>query len=139
MNRRELCSLLPFLALAGYGSAADQTLSSAEFPFADLPVKSNGGTITRKIVDGKIPTGEHVEIHETTLAPGAAPHAPHKHAHSEFWLIREGTVELNINGQIHQLTAGSAGLAASNDLHGIKNVGATPATYFVVAIGVMNA
>ena len=139
MNRREVCSLLPILALAGYGSAADRALTSTVFPFADLPVKTNGGTTTRKIVDGKTPTGEHVEVHETTLAAGAAPHAPHKHAHSEFWLIREGTLELNLNGETHHLTPGSAGFAASNDLHGIKNVGTTPATYFVVAIGAMNA
>jgi len=137
LNRREVCSLLPLLAVAGSLAADDQQLSSTTFPYADLPVKPAEGHTTRPVVTGKIPTGEHVEVHETTLAPGATPHAPHKHSHSEFWLIREGTVEITINGQPHRLGPGGVGLATKDDLHGIKNVGDTPANYFVVAIGVM--
>ena len=137
LNRREVCSLLPLLAVAGSLAADDKQLSSTTFPYADLPVKPAEGHTTRPVVTGKIPTGEHVEVHETTLAPGATPHAPHKHSHSEFWLIREGTVEITINGQPHRLGPGGVGLATKDDLHGIKNVGDTPANYFVVAIGVM--
>ena len=137
LNRREVCSLLPLLAVAGSLAADDQQLSSTTFPYTDLPVKPAEGHTTRPVVTGKIPTGEHVEVHETTLAPGATPHAPHKHSHSEFWLIREGTVEITINGQPHRLGPGGVGLATKDDLHGIKNVGDVPANYFVVAIGVM--
>lgn len=138
LNRRELCSLLPLLALAGSGAAEDQRLSSTVFPFSDLQPKTSNGHTTRPVVNGVIPTGEHVEVHETTLNPGAMPHPPHKHAHSEFWLIREGTVELNINGQTHRLGPGGVGLATKDDLHGIKNVGDVPANYFVVAVGMMS-
>jgi quercetin dioxygenase-like cupin family protein len=137
INRRELCSVLPFLALASSWAANDQTLSSTTFPFDSLQKKEDKDHTTRPVVNGKISTGEHVEVHETTLAPGAMPHAAHRHKHSEFWLIREGTVELTINGQTHQLGPGGVGLATGNDLHGIKNVGDTPAQYFVVAIGEM--
>ena len=52
-----------------------------------------------------------------------------------MWLVREGTVEVTINGTSHKIGPGSLAFAASNDLHGIKNVGNDPATYFVVAIG----
>jgi len=55
--------------------------------------------------------------------------------HSEMWLIREGTVEITVNGTSYRLGPGSVGFVHSNDEHGIKNVGTTPATYFVVAIG----
>lgn len=138
MNRRELCSLLPLLTAASSLKADDQQLSSQTFLFSELPVKAAEGHTTRSVVNGRIPTGEHVEVHETMLAPGAMPHAPHKHAHSEFWLIREGTVEITINGQPHRLGPGGVGLATKDDLHGIKNVGEIPANYFVVAIGVMS-
>jgi quercetin dioxygenase-like cupin family protein len=139
INRREMCSVLPFLALATSWAANDQTLSSTVFPFDELQKKEADGHITRPVVNGKISTGEHVEVHETTLSPGVMPHAAHRHAHSEFWLIREGTVELTINGKTHRLGPGGVGLATGNDLHGIKNVGDTPAQYFVVAIGEMKA
>jgi quercetin dioxygenase-like cupin family protein len=135
VNRRELCSILPLLALASSWAGTEHVLSSATFPFADLQAEAADGHTTRPVVNGKIPTGERVEVHETTLDSGKMPHAPHKHAHSEFWLIREGTVELTINGQQHRLGPGSVGFAAANDLHGIKNVGDIPAQYFVVAIG----
>jgi len=44
-------------------------------------------------------------------------------------------VELRVNGTSYRLGPGSVGFVHSNDEHGIKNVGTTPATYFVVAVG----
>ncbi|HEX4802501.1 MAG TPA: cupin domain-containing protein [Myxococcaceae bacterium] len=69
------------------------------------------------------------------LEPGAAPHPPHTHDHSEFWLIREGTVELTLRGRKYELGPGSAGFAAGKEEHGVRNIGKVPAIYFVVAIG----
>lgn len=110
-------------------------MPSAMYPFEKLPVHVSNGTESRHVVKGKLATGESLEVHETTLAPGGAPHPAHHHVHSEMWLIREGTVEITVNGTSSQLGPGSVGFVHSNDEHGIKNVGATPASYFVVAIG----
>ena len=60
---------------------------------------------------------------------------PHHHAHDELFLVRTGTVEFNLNGKPYRLGPGSVALAANNDEHGVRNVGAEPAQYFVVAIG----
>jgi quercetin dioxygenase-like cupin family protein len=136
MNRRELCSLLPILALAAAQAQEEKALTSAAFPFEDLKAQPAKGHTTRPITKGKTPTGERLEVHETTLDPGAMPHPPHRHVHSEFWLIREGTVEITVNGESHRIGPGSAAFAASNDLHGIKNVGDQAAQYFVVEIGI---
>jgi mannose-6-phosphate isomerase-like protein (cupin superfamily) len=116
-------------------AAQDQSLSSAAFSFDKLPVQVLDHAEMRRIMKGTLATGEHVEVHETTLPPNGYPHAPHHHAHSEMWLIREGTVELTIKGTPHQLTAGGLGFVHSNEEHGIKNIGSGPATYYVVAIG----
>jgi mannose-6-phosphate isomerase-like protein (cupin superfamily) len=89
----------------------------------------------RPVLKGQLATSESLEVHETTLQPGGAPHPPHHHVHSEMWLIREGTVEITVSGTSYLLGPGSVGFVHSNDEHGIKNVGTTPATYFVVAIG----
>jgi len=140
IGRRELCSLFPAVLLSGaWVSSESPSLSSAAFPFTDLQlrVNQNGSGDVRSIVKGATPTGEQVEVHETTLLSGRSPHPPHRHKHSEFWLIREGTVEITISGKHYLLGPGSAAFAASNDEHGIKNIGAAPANYFVVAVGPM--
>ncbi len=113
----------------------DNSLPSAAYPFSELHMSSENGAEFRPVLKGKLATSESLEVHETTLPPGAMPHPPHHHPHSEMWLIRAGTVELTINGISHVIGPGSVGFVHSNDEHGIKNVGTTPATYFVVAVG----
>jgi mannose-6-phosphate isomerase-like protein (cupin superfamily) len=143
LTRREICSLLPASLLTGLipaiATAQDSPLASAVYPFDKLPVRTVGDAQYRAIIKGKLTTGESLEVHETTLGPHAIPHPPHHHSHTEFWVIREGTVELTVNGKSSVIGPGSLGFAASNDVHGIKNVGDTPATYFVVAIGPQSA
>ena len=111
-------------------------LHSFGYTFDQLPAKpsANGGAM-RPVMRGKLPTGEVVEMHETTLMPGQTPHPPHKHVHGEFMLIREGTVEFVSNGEPHQLGPGGVAYAASEEMHSLKNVGTVPANYFVIAIG----
>jgi mannose-6-phosphate isomerase-like protein (cupin superfamily) len=139
LTRREMCLLFPSALLPAL-VAANQTeqepsLPTAMYPFDRLPVHSSGTAVTRAVLKGNLATGESVEVHETTLPPGAAPHPPHRHPHSEMWLIREGTVDITVNDANTRLGPGSVGFVRSNDEHGIKNVGLVPAVYFVVAIG----
>ncbi len=139
LTRRQLCSVfpaaLPVLLSTEDLSAQQSSLPSAMYPFDNLPVRTANDAQYRDVLKGRLATGESLEVHESTLPPGGAPHPPHHHVHSEMWLIREGTVELEVNGASYRLGPGSVGFVHSNDEHGIKNVGATPATYFVVAIG----
>ncbi|MGC2446930.1 MAG: cupin domain-containing protein [Candidatus Sulfotelmatobacter sp.] len=139
LTRREACSLIPALMAVGTALPAsavqDDSLQSAVFSLDSLRVQNSGRAQTRPIMKGKLATGEHIEAHETTLPPNGYPHPPHHHEHSEMWLIREGTVELTINGTSHRLGPGGLGFVRSNEEHGIKNVGPSPATYFVVAVG----
>ncbi|MBV8438558.1 MAG: cupin domain-containing protein [Silvibacterium sp.] len=145
LSRRDLCCTLPALALLGtaftegaYGAADTPSLpaESATYSFDKLPVnRSPNGAATRPVLRGVTPTGEIIELHETTLMPGQMPHPPHKHLHTELMLIREGTVEFIMGDKSEQVGSGGVCYAASNTMHGLKNIGITPANYFVIAIG----
>jgi quercetin dioxygenase-like cupin family protein len=159
MNRRDLCvALSSFAALAVAsaegqgqeagnlpetmavpkppGSAGDPVLDTPRsFRFEDLPVVKTANGETRAVIRGVLPTGEAVEMHETTLLPGHMPHPPHQHKHSEFMLVREGQMEFENNGKPERIGPGGVMFATSNILHGLKNVGDTTANYFVIAIG----
>lgn len=139
ITRRDICTLLPALLpiASGFRALAAQSdvLPSASFEFDKLPVEVRDHAEIRHIMKGKLATGESVEVHESTLPANGFPHAPHHHEHSEMWLIREGTVQLTINGKNHVLGPGGLGFVRSNEEHGIRNIGATTANYYVVAIG----
>ena len=141
MTRREVCSLLPagmlpvFVPIAEAGEQGD-ALPSGGHAFETLTVHTTpSGAQTREALKGKLATGEALETHATTLPPGAMPHPPHHHVHSEMFLMREGTLELTVSGKTYQLGPGAIGFVRSNEEHGVKNVGTTAANYFVVEIG----
>ncbi len=145
MRRRDLSLILPALGALGSGLGYSQTdhseqqpalLHSAGYSFDQLPVKrSSGGATTRPVLHGKLPTGEVVEIHETTLSPGQMPHPAHKHVHTEFMFVREGSVQFTANGNAQELGPGGIAYAASQEMHGLKNVSKATVNYFVIAIG----
>src|SRR3984885_5354142 len=140
LSRRQLCqmlpaAMLPVSAIAENLSAQDGSLPSVTWTFDQLPVEATKDGQFRAVLKGKLATGESLETHETTLPPGGMPHPAHHHVHSEMWLVREGTVEFNVNGNKKNIGPGGLAFVASNEEHGVTNVGKTPAKYFVVAIG----
>lgn len=133
-SRRDLSLLLPALAAAS-ATAQNSKIASKTYRFEDLPVKANGTNRTRAVLNGGTHTGFPVELHETELGPGQAPHPPHHHVHEEMIMIREGTLEVTILDKITKLGPGSVAFVASGEEHGWRNVGNTPAHYFVLALG----
>lgn len=152
MNRREVCvALSAFAGLGSFGLPAkaesatnveDNTVLSVSetFSYDQLPITClpSGGTM-RKVVSGVLVTGEYIEVHESMLPAGKMPHPPHRHRNSEILFIREGQLEFLNNDKTENVGPGSVVFTASNVLHGLKNIGGTPATYFVIAIGRMTA
>jgi quercetin dioxygenase-like cupin family protein len=85
----------------------------------------------RAVFDSPTANLTQFECHITTLNPGEAPHAAHKHPDEEMMIIKAGTVEAVQNGQTNRVEAGGIIFCASNEMHGLRNVGTNRATYFV--------
>lgn len=133
-TRRDVSFLLLAFAVSG-AAAQDRPSASRTYRYEDLKVNVNGENRQRPILNEKTHGGFGVAVHETELAPGLAPHPPHRHVHEEMILIREGTLEVTISGRSVRLGPGSVALVASNEEHGWRNVGAGRARYFVLALG----
>lgn len=153
MDRRDVCvAMAAFASLGGFfpqaqamqtgsaktaGSAsADVSMTTSKvYRFDEMKVShhANGGW-GRSVMHGTLPTGEFVEVHETMLPPGQMPHPPHRHRNTEFVLIREGKLEFLNDGISESAGVGDVIYTASDQMHGMKNVGDTPALYFVVSV-----
>ena len=149
-SRRDLGLLIPALVAgaavldaqqAPAPAAADNSveklpvMKTQHFKYDELPVTTNGRNRQRRMFTAKTHTGFKIESHQSEIAPGEVNHAPHRHLREEMMLIREGTMELTIAGTAYRLGPGDVGVIGSNELHNAKNVGSTPATYFIVNIG----
>jgi quercetin dioxygenase-like cupin family protein len=88
--------------------------------------------VSRAVFDNPTVTLPKLEVHITTLRPGMLSHAVHHHAWEEMLLIKEGQLEVSINGQKHAAGPGCLVFFASHDPHNAKNVGTTDATYYVI-------
>ena len=109
MDRRAFATLLPAL-LAGVAltseaegqapaPAAMAMLESGVYPPSPSKAGSQAGHSSSRYLMGMLKAGNiRLEMHESTIQPGADHEAVGTHLHSEIWLIREGTAELTTNG-----------------------------------------
>ena len=144
LDRRDLFAALSAFgalgALAGAARAQQSTTAklsvSKVFAYDALPViKESNGHEMRRVMSGTLPTGEFIEIHESVLPAGKMPHPPHKHPNTEVLFIQSGKLEyIDVDKPI-RVGPGDIVFSASNVLHGLSNIGDTPAAYIVVSVG----
>ncbi len=101
------------------------------FRWNDLVAKPNRVGERRDVAKNPTTTLEEFECHISTLNSGFPSHPPHRHPQEELIVLKEGTLEVFINGKAERIGPGSVFFFASYDLHNVRNVGETPATYFV--------
>jgi mannose-6-phosphate isomerase-like protein (cupin superfamily) len=138
-TRRNLALLFPALAAAQQrppnGASGNGALPSKAFPFGELTGRQAAAIKSYQILTGDTHSGYRLDLHESELPGGVAPHPPHQHVHEELLFVREGEMEVTINGKATRLGPGSCAYVASNDLHGYRNPGTAPSKYFVLALG----
>jgi quercetin dioxygenase-like cupin family protein len=129
-------SLLPGLLSMSASSASAAAplpeLGSTVFDWAKLSARPTPVGERRDVVNQPTRTLARFESHITTLLPGKASHEPHCHPQEELILLKEGRLEVHLNGQTHEVGPGSVLFFASNDAHAVRNVGSGPATYWVI-------
>ena len=135
ITRRDLMVALIAVACTGGGFALENELpliGSSVFDWNSVQAKPTETGSVRSFFKVRTPTLEQLEVHVTTLNPGKSPHPPHRHPNEEMLIIRQGTVEALINGKWKRVGPGSVIFFASNQLHGLRNVGSEPAVYHVI-------
>jgi XRE family transcriptional regulator, regulator of sulfur utilization len=86
----------------------------------------------RDVFDAPTGTLDRLHGHITTLNPGENTGPLHRHPQEELVIIREGTVEVNIDGRKEVAGPGAIVYFGVNENENMTNVGRTPATYLVL-------
>jgi XRE family transcriptional regulator, regulator of sulfur utilization len=120
------------VAAMAVASSQTDVMGSTVFDWSALKAEPTKTGAVRRVVQRPTATLDELEIHITTLMPGETPHPPHQHPAEELLIVKEGTVESLVNGQLKRVGPGSIVFQASNQMHSLRNVGETPATYHVI-------
>ena len=135
LNRRDfIVALFPIsatLAVVAFARTETPVMGSSIFDWNSFEATPKKTGARRDVFKAPTATLDELECHITTLNPGESPHEPHKHPAEEIIIVKEGTVESLVNGQLKRVGPGSVIFQASNQMHSLKNVGSTPATYHV--------
>ena len=109
-----------------------QLMRSSVFEWEHLDAKATKTGAVRSVFRAPTARLDEFEMHITTLNPGESPHAPHQHIDEEMMIVKEGVLETTQDGVARRAGPGAIIFQASNAMHGLRNVGETPATYYVI-------
>ncbi len=141
LTRRDICILLPALMATATGHAAedstsnDQALPSAIYDFKDLKVEKSKGRDYIPVFEGTTSNGQHLSMHESGVAPGGVVHEMYSHPGDELFLVREGMLEVEMEGKRSQVGPGGVAYVASNTRYAVRNTGKEWTRYFVFLFG----
>lgn len=119
-------------AVALADSVVKPVMHSSVFNWADFKVETKPTGARREVFDSRTATMDALECHVTTLNPGEIPHPAHQHPNEELIIVKEGTLEAVQNGVTNHAGPGAVIFEASNEPHGLRNIGQTPAIYYVI-------
>jgi (S)-ureidoglycine aminohydrolase len=95
-----------------------------------LPYTEKDGKGTRKYFDRATASCERFEMHTTTLNNPGPSHIPHQHIETEVILVIDGEMGMTIDGNSFKGNAGDFFIAESGKMHGVRNEGTKPCSYF---------
>ena len=127
------CATVALTCSVGAVAQADKNLlGPAVFDWKAMSPVANATGSVRQVVKQPTATLDELEVHVTTLNPGASSHPPHTHPNEEMVIIRQGMVETLSGGVWKRIGPGSIIFNASNAPHALRNVGKDAAIYDVI-------
>ena len=137
ITRRDLCVALVAASTACAAAVWAQSpekpvVNSRVFDWQQVEAAPTATGEKRVIMLTPTTTLDRLDVHATTVNPHQKSHDPHRHFEEELIIVKEGTIEAMQNGETTVVGPGSVIFEGSNELHGLRNVGDTPATYLVV-------
>ena len=134
--RRDACVALvasfATLAVVALAQTSTEVMGSTAVEWTSMEARKTKVGEVRQVFQAPTATLDELELHITTLLPGQSPHEPHQHPDEEVIIVREGTVETLLGTRTQRVGPGSVIFQAANQLHAIRNVGDTPASYHVI-------
>jgi XRE family transcriptional regulator, regulator of sulfur utilization len=107
-------------------------VASKVFEWKDLQAVPIPNGERRQVLDGPTETVDLLHVHVTTLAPGKISGPPVRHLQEEVLIVKDGEVEVSLDGTTQKAGAGSILFFAAGAVTGLRNVSAAPATYYVI-------
>lgn len=141
LTRRDMCILLPALMATATSHAAEgdvgknEMLKSAIYNLKDLKPQISEGHEYIPVFEGTTSNGQHMTLHESFLGPEATVHGPYSHPGDEMFLVRDGTLEVEMEGKRSQVGSGGIAYVASNTVYSIRNTNKEWTHYFVFLFG----
>jgi len=112
--------------------SSSDPLASRVYDWSALEVVKIPNGERRQVFDGPTTTVDKLHCHVTSLAAGQTSGEPRRHLEEEVLIVKEGEVEVHIDGRTQNAGAGSVLFFAAGAVTRLRNVGSGPATYYVI-------
>lgn len=112
--------------------AAVEPMASTVIDWNTLVPKPTRNGQRRDVFDAPTGTLDRLHGHITTLNPGENTGPLHRHPQEELIVIKDGTLEINIDGRKQTAGPGSMVFFGVNENENMTNIGQVPATYLVL-------
>lgn len=109
-----------------------EKLTSAVYDWEKMTVTPTPKGARRDVFDGPTTSLDKVHCHITTLNPGENSGEPRLHLQEEIIIVKDGLVEMHIDGKNQTAGPGSVFYLAARATTRLRNAGTTPATYIVI-------
>jgi uncharacterized cupin superfamily protein len=136
MKKYLLALATPLLLLAPVLRAADAPapMASGVIHWDKIRLQPSPTGARTTVFDAPTVTLDKFHCHVSKLNPGKDTGAPHRHPQEELVLLKEGTLEVNINGKVETAETGSMIFFSANELENMRNPGTVPALYYVFQV-----